>query len=119
MKLVLLVVCAIALATTAALAAVADVAGTWKVDGDVYGNAVKLTCVLKQDGETLSGTATLEGGKDVPVTGSVKEKTVSFEFDTADKAYHLVFTGPLGEDGGIKGTIAVAGVEGVFTAVKQ
>jgi len=33
--------------------------------------------------------------------------------------YHLVFTGTLGEDGGMKGTIAVAGVEGTFTAKKQ
>ena len=33
--------------------------------------------------------------------------------------YHLVFTGTLGEDGGMKGTIAVAGVEGTFTATKQ
>jgi len=29
-----------------------------------------------------------------------------------------VFTGMVGDDGGIKGTIAVAGVEGTFTAAK-
>lgn len=117
MKKLLLTVCAVVLTLVSTLAA--DVSGTWKIDGDVYGNAVKFTTALKQDGETLTGTATLEGGKDVPVTGSVKDKTVSFEFDTADNQYHLVFTGTLGDDGGIKGTIAVAGVEGVFAAVKQ
>ena len=95
----------------------ADVSGTWKVDGDVAGNPVKFDCVLKQDGEKLSGTAGIEG-KDVPVTGSAKEKTVVFEFDT-DGGYHLVFTGALADDGGMKGSIAVAGAEGTFTAKKK
>lgn len=117
MKKLLLTTCAVVVTLVSTLAA--EVGGTWKVDGDVYGNAVKLTMTIAQEGEKLAGTATLEGGKDVPVTGSVKEKAVSFEFDTADKQYHLVFTGTLGDDGGIKGTIAVAGVEGVFAAVKQ
>jgi hypothetical protein len=69
----------------------------------------------------LSGSATFEDGKTVPLTGSVKEKAVSFEFDVEHEgtAYHLVFSATLGEDGGMKGTIAVAGVEGSFTAAKQ
>jgi hypothetical protein len=113
----LLALCAVAMTVVSALAA--DVAGTWKVDGDVYGNPVKFVAALTQDGEKLSGTATFEGNKETPLTGSVKEKTVTFEFDSADKQYHLVFTGTIGDDGGMKGTIAVAGVEGVFTAVKQ
>jgi len=98
----------------------ADVAGTWNVDGDVVGNPVKFTTVWTQDGEALSGTATLEG-KDVPVKGTVKEKAVTFEFDTESNGstYHLVFTGTLGDDGGLTGSIAVAGVEGTFTAKKQ
>ena len=120
MKTLLTTLCAVAL-TAATAFATTDVSGTWKVDGDVVGNPVKFTEVLKQDGEKLSGTATLEGGKDVAVTGSVKEKTVSFEFDSESQGstYHLVFTGTVGDDGGLKGTIAVAGVEGTFTAKKQ
>ena len=53
--------------------------------------------------------------------GTVKEKEVTFEFDNEHQGstYHLVFTGTLGDDGGLKGTIAVAGVEGTFTATKQ
>jgi opacity protein-like surface antigen len=109
-----------AVALTAVTAFAADVAGTWNVDGDVVGNPVKFTTVWKQDGETLSGTATMEG-KDVPVTGTVKDKAVTFEYDTDHEGttYHLVFTGTLGENGAITGTIAVAGVEGTFTATKQ
>lgn len=118
MKNALLALSAVALASVALFAA--DVSGTWNVEGDVYGHPVKFSCALKQDGETLSGTATLEG-KDVPVTGSVKENTVTFEYDSDAQGtvYHLVFTGTLGEDGGLTGTIAVAGVEGTFTAKKQ
>jgi hypothetical protein len=118
MQRLALALCVVALASVSVFAA--DVAGTWNVDGDVVGNPVKFTTVWKQDGEKLSGTATLEG-KDTPVTGTVKEKTVTFEFDNDHEGttYHLVFTGTLGDDGGLKGSIAVAGVEGTFTATKQ
>ena len=118
MKRVALVLGAVALAAVSVLGA--DVSGTWNVDGDVMGNPVKFPCVLKQDGDTLSGTATVED-KDVAVTGTAKEKDVTFEFDSAHEGttYHLVFTGTLGDDGGLKGTIAVAGAEGTFTATKQ
>lgn len=111
----------IAVLAAATLSAAPDVAGTWKVDGDVYGNPVKFDCALKQDGEALAGTAKFEDGKEVPVTGSLKENTATFEFDTESQGstYHLVFTGTIGDDGGMKGSIAVAGVEGTFTATKQ
>jgi hypothetical protein len=119
MKKTLLTLCisAVAVVTVAAV----EVAGTWKVVGDVYGNPVNLDCALKQDGEALTGTAKFEDGKEVPVTGSVKEKTVTFEFDSENQGttYHVVFTGTLGDDGRLTGSIAVAGVEGTFTATKQ
>ena len=119
MKKFVLVLCAVALSAASVFAA-ADVAGTWNVDGDVYGNPVKFATVWKQSGEDLSGTATLEG-KDVPVKGTVKDKAVTFEFDSEHQGttYHMVFSGAVGDDGGIKGSIAVAGVEGTFTAKKQ
>jgi hypothetical protein len=112
-------VLALCLAGAAATAVAADVSGKWKVDGDVYGNPVQMSCTFKQDGEKLSGTGTFTDGTNVTVTGSVADATVSFEFDTPDKTYRLVFTGKLDADGNLKGTIAVAGVEGTFTAVKQ
>ena len=98
----------------------ADVSGTWDVDGDVVGNPVKFSCTLKQDGEALSGTATIDG-KDVPVKGTAKDRVVTFQFDVEYQGttYTDVFTGKLGDDDAIAGTIAVAGVEGRFTAKKQ
>jgi hypothetical protein len=115
MKIRLFALCALVLAVATLFAA--DVSGSWKVDGDVAGNPVQFECVLKQDGEKLSGTAVLQG-RDTPMTGSVKEKTVVFEFDT-DGGYHLVFTGTLADDGALKGSIEVAGASGTFTAKKQ
>jgi hypothetical protein len=82
-----------------------------------------MTCVLKQDGEALSGTATI-GGADtdaVPVKGSIKGRDVTFRIDVpAQAASHArVFSGRLGSDGIIRGAIAVADVGGTFTAKKQ
>lgn len=108
--------CALGLVLLMTLAVVAaEVAGTWKVEGDVVGNPVNFTCVLKQEKDVLSGTATL-GGQEIPLAGTVKAATISFEFDI--DSHHLVFTGALA-DGAIKGTIAVEGVEGTFTAARQ
>jgi len=102
MKKLALAVVAVALTAVTVLAA--DVAGTWNVDGDVVGNAIKFTTVLKQDGETLSGTATVEG-KDTPVTGTVKAKAITFGFDNNHEGttYHPVSTGTLADNGGLRG----------------
>ena len=54
--------------------------GTWNTEGDVVGNAVKFTCTLKQDGEKLTGSGMMQG-KEQPIVGTVKDKTVKFEFD--------------------------------------
>jgi hypothetical protein len=113
-------VATLAIVFAAVVVAAADVSGTWNVDGDVVGNAVKFTCVLKQSGETLSGTATIEG-KDVPMSGSIKERAVTLEFDVdyQGSTYHNVYKGTARDNGVIDGRIEVAGVEGTFTAKKQ
>jgi hypothetical protein len=112
---------AVSVIALAAAVSAADVSGTWDVNGDVQGHPVVFACELTQEGETLSGTAKLDV-KDVPITGSVTENSVSFEFDATDEqgtTHHLVFSGTVGEDGGMTGTIAVSGAEGYFTAKKQ
>jgi hypothetical protein len=97
-----------------------DVAGTWNTEGDVVGNAVKFTCTLKQDGEKITGSGVMQG-KEQPITGSIKDKTVKFEFDVdyEGTTYHNVYTGTLKDDKVIEGKIEVAGVEGVFVMKKQ
>ncbi len=113
--LMLVVLVAAAVAATAA-----DVSGTWNVDGSVYGNAVKYTLTLKQEGEKLTGTATLEG-KDLPVTGTIKDKSVTWTFtvEYSGSQYANEFTGTLTSEKDMNGTIAVGGVSGDFTAKKQ
>lgn len=111
---------ALVLALAVAVVSAADISGTWNVDGDVVGNPVKFACALKQAGEKLSGTATMQG-KEIPMTGSVKGQVVTFQFDVDHEGstYTNVFTGKLGDSGILEGKIEVGGVEGTFTAKKQ
>jgi hypothetical protein len=103
-----------------AVVSAADVSGSWNVDGDVASHAVKFVCTLKQEGEKLSGVLTIEGAE-TPVTGSVRDKAVSFTFDVnyQGQVYTNVFTGTLKDEGAIEGTIEVGGASGTFTAKKQ
>ena len=114
---------AFALASTVLVAAAADLGGTWKVIGDVMGNAVNFTATMKQDGETLSGTVLMDGQKDpVPVSGTVKDATATFTFTVAHEGstYTNTFTGTVGDDGVMKGKIDVQGIaDGTFTATRQ
>lgn len=105
---------------TGATVCAADLGGTWAIDGEVHGNTVKFVTTWKHDGPTLSGTAIVQG-KNVPVSGSVNENVVTFTLDaeTNGTTYHMVFSGTLGDDGSLTGTIAVSGVEGAFTARRQ
>jgi hypothetical protein len=113
-------VAAVAFVLTAVVVSAADFSGTWTVQGDVANNAVDFVCKLNQVGEKLSGTAALEG-KEVPVSGSVKDRVVTFTFDVEHEGstYTNVFKGTLRDDGVINGTIEVAGQGGTFTAKKH
>lgn len=110
---------ALALAISSVVVAAADFSGTWNVDGDVAGYPVQFACTLKQVDQALTGTATI-GGKEVNLTGSAKESVVTFTFDVDHEGttYTNVFTGKLGDNGVIDGTIEVGGQVGTFTAKK-
>ena len=110
----------LALAAIATGAHAANLAGSWDVDGAVYGNPVKYTCAFEQDGETLTGKAHMDD-KDYAVTGSTKDQTATWQFDVEYNGSPLtiVFSGALSSETAIKGKIAVAGVEGEFTAAKK
>ena len=110
----------LALAAITTDAHAANLAGTWDVDGSVYGNAVKYTCALQQDGDTLTGKAHMDD-KDYAVTGTTKDQAATWQFDVEYNGapLTLVFSGTLSSDTAIKGKIAVAGVEGEFTDAKK
>ena len=125
MKLVLksFVVASLTFIAAAVVMAAPGMAGTWKVTGDVAGNAVIATLTLTQDGEAITGTADLEGAdKSSAVTGTIKDRAVTLTFDIyhGGSTYANTWTGTLAEDGVLKGAIDVQGMaSGEFTAKKQ
>ena len=112
-----IILAAFLIAVTAAVASAADLSGTWEVDGDVQGHAVKYTGTFEQQGQTLSGTARLADGREVAVTGTVDDTKASWTFEV--DGYVLTFSGTVDSDDDMKGTIEVSGAWGDFTAKRQ
>lgn len=108
------------LAVSSFPASAGEVSGTWNVDGAVEGHPVKYACTLKQEGETLSGTARVQE-KDVPVTGSIEDSSVTWKFEVEYEGapLELIFSGTFDSERQITGTIAVSGAWGDFTATRQ
>ena len=96
--------------------------GTWKVVGDIRGNALTPSLDLKQEGEKLTGVTKSEEGQDQDIIGQITDKGVTWQYavEYRGSVYTLIYTGTLPEAGNIKGTITVqpVDVEGTFTATK-
>lgn len=107
--LVGLMLCALTLAA-------ADISGTWSASVVLDAGSGTATFVLKQTGDTLSGSYSGALGE-AKVTGSVKGDDVEWTFST-DDAGKVVYKGKL-EGGTIKGTVKYGSLgEGNFTAEK-
>jgi hypothetical protein len=101
-------------------------AGTWKVEGDVQGNPVKMTCVLAEADHKLTGTCTGAGDDPTarPLLGQVTDKGLAWRFDSQYQGtpITLTMTGELATGGTkMNGSIAVSPFDayGTFAAVKQ
>ncbi|MGI4756415.1 MAG: hypothetical protein ACRYGF_06145 [Janthinobacterium lividum] len=117
----------IALALFAALPAAAlapadvDLSGTWTVAGDVQGVAVEETCTLVQQDVVLTGSCDTSSGK-YDVKGKIDGKTATFshggKYQGSD--FVMTFTGKIGADGAMTGTMDVDpfNVTGSFSAKK-
>jgi hypothetical protein len=99
--------------------------GTWKINGDVQGTPVIMTCILTETDHKLTGNCTGAAGDMKPrmLTGEVKEETVSWHFDTEYEGNPITVSmaGKLVEDGAkMTGTMYVdpMQVDGTFAAVK-
>ncbi len=94
-----------------------DVAGKWKITGDVVGNAVETVCTFSGAAGALSSSCMAgdKPGPAAPVTVSGKDVTWDWATDQAT----LTFKGKLDTDKSMKGDIEVSGVTGSFTAAKQ
>jgi hypothetical protein len=94
-----------------------DLTGSWKVSGDVAGNAVEVTCAFAGSGDKATSACGMDEtpGPATPVT--VEGKTVTWSWDATQAV--LTFKGTLESDTAMKGDIEVSGVTGNFTATKQ
>lgn len=99
------------------------VSGTWKISGEVVGNALNQTCTFTQEGNKLKGTCTApDGGKSLEATGEVTSKQVMWKYNSEynGEALTITYTGKL-EGTDLTGTIEVQpfAVSGNFTAKKE
>jgi hypothetical protein len=98
--------------------------GTWKIDGDVQGTPVKLTCVLTQVEKKLTGTCTAEDKLPRSVTGASSDTGVNWHFDTEYQGQPIMVTMTATQTADttrMNGTIAVSPMDadGTFVALKQ
>jgi hypothetical protein len=95
----------------------ADISGTWSADVALDAGTGTATFVLKQTGDTLSGTYSGALGE-AKVIGSVKGDEVEWRFETED-AGKVVYKGKLEGAAKIKGTVEYGQLgKGNFTAEK-
>jgi hypothetical protein len=96
-----------------------SIPGTWEITGDVAGNPVNTTCVIKQAGTALSGNCSMAGANAAfPLTGEAKDGKIRFQYeiDYQGQPLTIVYSGAL-EAAQLKGTIEVKpmGATGTFT----
>jgi hypothetical protein len=100
--------------------------GTWKIDGNVMGNPVTMTCVLTEADHKLAGSCSEagDGRTPRPLTGTVTPKGVNWRFDDQFQGQPISFSmiATLAADGTkMNGTLSIApmNVGGDFVATKQ
>lgn len=104
------------LSTLSVTAQTVDVSGKWNMTVETSAGSGTPVFMLKQTGETVTGTYTGQLGEAV-VTGSLKEKAIKLEFKAGE--YNVVYTGTI-ESNTIKGKVAIGDVaEGTFTGMKE
>ena len=104
------------LSTLSVTAQAVDASGKWNMTVETSAGSGTPVFMLKQTGETVTGTYTGQLGEAV-VTGSLKEKAIKLEFKAGE--YNVVYTGTI-EGNTIKGKVAIGDVaEGTFTGMKE
>ena len=115
------IACALLMGLPALAAAPDDITGAWTFTGEVQGIAVVENCSFTLADTALTGSCVTESGK-YDTKGKVDGKTVSFshggKYNGSD--FVITYTGKLGTDGAITGTMDVDpfSVTGSFTGKK-
>lgn len=101
----------------------ADVAGTWALEVTTDNGVTHPTVVLEQDGTELQGSYSSEALGRATVTGSVDGNRVTFSFSGSiqGQAIPVRYTGTVGDDGRLTGTIDIADgmLTGTFVATRS
>ena len=73
--------------------AAANLSGDWTIDGDVQGNAVNLSCALKQGADAKFAGKCDVNGIATEIDGTVKDNDFTFAFTVG--GYSLTYTGKI------------------------
>jgi hypothetical protein len=89
----------------------ADVAGNWKIEGDIGGMPVSITCALEAKGATLSGVCRNDEVGDLPITGQTSADGASWTYDVnyQGQQFTVSYNGKLTSPTQLQGDIAVGG----------
>lgn len=114
---------AMGLSTAPVWAQTADVSGTWNLEVRTDQGLTRPTLTLEQSGETLTGQYSSEALGEQEVTGTVdgSDVRISFNAELQGQSLPVVYSGTLGEDGRLTGTLDIAGgaFTGSFTATRD
>jgi hypothetical protein len=94
-----------------------DISGTWKVSGDVVGNAVDATCTFAGAGDKATSACSVEATPGLAAPATIAGNSVTWSWDAGQAI--LTFKGTLDSPTAMRGDIEVSGVTGDFTAAKQ
>ncbi|SRR6266568_1084272 len=115
----LLASAAILFASSAFAAGATSVTGQWSIHNSIAGNESDQECKFVQTDNKLTGSCK-SADKDVPVTGSIdgKKVTWSYEMDYNGSPLTLTYTATLDDSDKISGSVEVQpfAVTGDFTA---
>lgn len=104
------------LTTFSVSAQTVDISGKWNMKVETSAGSGTPVFLLKQTGETITGTYTGRLGE-AQVTGTLKDKAIKLEFRVSD--YNVVYTGTI-ESNTMKGKVAIGDVaEGTFSGIKE
>ncbi|MCY7422453.1 MAG: hypothetical protein LH478_12005 [Chitinophagaceae bacterium] len=104
------------LSTFSVSAQAVDVSGKWNMKVETSAGSGTPVFVLKQTGETITGTYTGQLGE-AEITGTIKGKEIKLEFKAGD--YNIIYTGTV-EGNTMTGKVSIGDVaQGTFAGVKE
>jgi len=102
----------------------ADVAGEWKVEGDIGTVHVNRVCTFKQEGDKITG-ACKNSQDEVKLTGSVSGNTMTWQYTTTlqGRSIPMVYKATIESAGKMTGKMQIVGEDlippGEFIATRQ